>query len=252
MTRTKAQSTMDPQQLKLESGVIVYDAEIFSHAKLLPETAWFRPDYWETQGLVRSRQRGRGTALMIRTPVGPSVLRQYLRGGWAAKFIRSRYAFTGYQRSRPVREFRVLERLAKLDLPAPRPVAALCERYGWSTSGALITLEIENVRPLEQVAGRLDEAGWRSVGAVIRRFHDNGLVHADLTVRNILIQEGGKVFLVDFDRARFRAQAKLAFRNNLKRLRRSMVKSRREQHQGMNQKAWMQLLKGYESSGPND
>jgi len=241
---------MNPQRLNLDSGIIMYDADVFEPARLLPDREWFSPRFWEAQGLDGARQRGRGTALMIRTPVGPSVLRQYLRGGFAARFIESRYAFTGYRRSRPVREFRVLEKLTNLGLPAPRPVAVLCERHFLSTTGAIITHEIENVRPLEQVAKEMDDGGWRAVGSVIRQFHTNGLIHADLTVRNILVQEGGKVFLVDFDRARFKKNAQQAFRNNLKRLHRSMVKSRHEQNEGINEKAWTQLLKGYESSNP--
>ena len=250
MARTRAQGAMNPQRLKLKSGVIVYDADFFSHAKLLPDQAWFTPAFWEAQNLVGSRLRGRGTALMIKTPVGPAVLRQYLRGGWAAKFVHASYAFTGFDNSRPVREFEILEQLARLDLPAPRPIAALCQRRGLSATGALITYEIENTRPLEQVAEGMDEGAWQTVGATIRRFHDHGLVHADLTVRNILVQEGGKIFLVDFDRARFSEGATRAFQSNLNRLHRSMVKSKRENHQGMNETAWTQLLKGYESSTP--
>lgn len=236
---------MNSQRLKLESGVIIYDADVFSRTGVMPGHDWFVPGYWEENGLVTARQRGRGTALTIDTPVGSCVLRQYLRGGLAARFIRSKYVFTGYDNSRPFREFGVLEKLAELGLPAPRPVAAFCRRHGWSTTGALITLEIESVRPLEQVCASIDESGWRNVGRVIRRFHDNGLVHADLTVRNILVQNSGKVFLVDFDRARFQPGARAAFHRNLKRLRRSMVKSQLEQEKGLNKKAWTQLLKGY-------
>lgn len=245
MSPTHTDAIMNSQRLKLDSGVIVYDADVFSHAGLLPAQDWFDPAFWAGQGLVSARHRGRGSALTIKTPIGSCVLRQYLRGGLAAKFIHSKYVFTGYDKSRPVLEFEVLERLAGLQLPAPRPVAALIDRHGWSTTGALITIEIRDVRPLEQVAMTLDGEGWRLVGQTIRKFHDQGLVHADLTVRNILIQDGGGVFLVDFDRARFQADAQGAFRRNLKRLRRSMVKSQQEQERGLNQQAWKQLLNGY-------
>ncbi len=183
---------MDSRTLKLDSGVIVFDAELFVDDLEPPSPKWFRPQWWEQRGLVASRQRGRGAALVIDTPIGRAVLRQYLRGGWAARFIRSRYVFTGYGGSRPLREFRILEQLTVLGLPAPRPVAALCERHGLSYTGALITVEIENTRPLEQVLDRIDADAWREIGACIRRFHDHGLVHADLTVRNILHQEGGR------------------------------------------------------------
>jgi len=241
---------MNGQTLKSESGVIVYDAELFSRAKAEPEPAWFDADWWRQKGLVASVRAGRGTTLIVEAPVGRAVLKQYLRGGWVARFIRSRYFFTGHRRSRPIREFRILERLAALDLPAPRPVAALCQQHGFTSTGALITLEIPNARPLEDVLLTLDAASWRAVGARIKQFHQHGVVHVDLTVRNILYQEGGGVFVIDFDRARIRAGATRAFSNNLQRLRRSLSKAWPEHQNDMEPLAWTHLLQGYESSIP--
>jgi len=59
------------------------------------------------------------------------------------------------------------------------------------------------------------------------------------------VQEGGKIFLVDFDRARFQTNAGGIFQRSLKRLRRSMVKSQLETEKGLDERAWMQLLNGY-------
>lgn len=238
---------MNAQTLKLDGGAVLYDAELFSRVELRPDLQWFRAGYWERQGLVASRQRGRGTALVIKTPVGRAVLRQFLRGGWAARFIRSRYLFTGYHRSRAFREFHILARLASLGLPVPRPLAGLCERHGLSCSGALITLEIEDCRPLEQVLDCMDAEAWRRVGRCIGDFHGHGLVHADLTVRNILIQEGGAVYLVDFDRARFSEGDRRAFERNLQRFKRSLRKTSIETGFKINEMAWTHLLQGYES-----
>lgn len=237
---------MKSQPLKLDSGLVLYDAERFARANLAPNLDWFRPHFWEDEGLVAARQRGRGTALFVKTPVGRAVLRQYLRGGVAARFIRERYLFKGVSRSRPVREYRVLERLAELGLPAPPPLAALCERHGLAYTGAILTLEIENVRTIEQQLHQMDADAWTAVGQCIRRFHRYGLVHADLTVRNILIQEGGAVHLVDFDRARFGGGA-LAFRANLSRLQRSLRKAWPDNQLEEDESAWTHLLKGYES-----
>lgn len=252
MGRINARSAMISRTLKLDNGVVVYDAELFPDSDEAPTRAWFRPEKWEEHDLVASRQRGRGTALVIKTPVGRAVLRQYLRGGWASRFIRRKYLFTGFDRSRPVREYRILEALAELDLPAPRPMAALCERHGLTSTGALITREIENTRPLEQVLDALDSGSWREIGACIRRFHDHGLVHADLTVRNILFQEGGNYFLVDFDRARFANRESRAFQANLQRFRRSLVKTWLEKDEEMDQRAWTHLLQGYGHSSPGE
>ena len=238
---------MNPRTQKLDSGAILYDADLFPHAEVEPTVQWFRSSWWEQQGLVTSRQRGRGTALTVETPIGPAVLRQYLRGGWAARFIRSRYLFTGYGRSRPFREFGILTRLARLDLPAPRPAGCLCERHGLASTGALLTLEIPNCHPLERWLDSMDADAWRSVGRCVRKFHDQGLVHADLTVRNILIQDGGEVFLVDFDRARFRDNADRAFARNLQRLKRSLHKTWRESNIESDETAWKHLIHGYES-----
>jgi 3-deoxy-D-manno-octulosonic acid kinase len=238
---------MNGQILKSQSGVIVYDAELFSLAKAQPGPAWFDPDWWREKSLVVSERAGRGTTLIVDTPVGRAALRQYLRGGWVAKLVRSRYFFTGYRRSRPFREFRILEKLAVLNLPAPRPVAAICRRHGFTSTGALITLEIPNARPLEEVLPGLDANAWRTVGACIRKFHQHGVVHLDLTVRNILIQEGGGIFVIDFDRARIHLGATRAFSNNLQRLRRSLLKAWPETERDMEALAWTHLLQGYES-----
>ena len=239
---------MNGQILKSESGVIIYDAERFSHAGTQPQAAWFDPGWWREQGLVVSERSGRGTTLIVDSPVGRAVLRQYLRGGWVARFVRSRYFFTGYHRSRPFREFRILEQIVALELPVPTPVAALCQRRGFTSGGALITLEIPNARPLEEVLPRLGPESWQAVGACIAKFHRHGVVHVDLTVRNILYQEGGGIYVIDFDRARIRTGANEAFSRNLLRLHRSLLKAWPQQERDMESSAWTHLLQGYESS----
>ena len=88
----------------------------------------FDPDHWERAGAITGQAAGRGSALLLDTPFGEVVLREYLRGGWPARVSRDRYFFTGYQRSRRLAEFRILAALAERGLPVPRPVAALCDR----------------------------------------------------------------------------------------------------------------------------
>ena len=115
---------MNTRKLDLKKGVIVYDADVMSRAGFQLGEEHFSADWWEHQGNVRARNRGRGSALTIAAPFGRSVLRRYLRGGWPARFSQSSYVFTGFERSRPIGEFRVLEELKTLGLRAPRPLAA--------------------------------------------------------------------------------------------------------------------------------
>lgn len=201
---------------------IVYDADRIQQ----PEPALFDPLCWERSGRLTGRAVGRGSALLLDTEFGPAVLRQYLRGGWPARFSRDRYVFTGFSRSRPMAEFRMLAELAAAGLPVPEPLAALCDRHGLVYRGWLLTRRLLQVSPLaDRLAERsADKALWLRIGRVIRSFHDAGVVHADLNARNILLGTGDDVYLVDFDRARISAGDARAFAKNLTRLERSLQK----------------------------
>lgn len=226
-----------------DSVHIVYDADRIRH----PAGYLFEPEYWETQGALAGKAAGRGCALFLETEFGPAVLRRYLRGGWAARVSQDRYVFSGIEKSRPVMEYRMLEQLFADRLPVPRPLAALCERAGRLYSGWLMTGRIMDVTPLADVIGSpLDSpAVWRETGRCIRRFHDYGVVHADLNARNILVGDGD-IHLVDFDRARVRKGDSRAFRANLRRLDRSLHKVWPKAAMGRLVPAWCALLEGYD------
>ena len=211
---------MNTHTSQQDSRFIVYDADAVQQ----PDAALFDPAYWKRQGAIAGTAKGRGRALYLVTEMGPAVLRQYLRGGWPARVSRDRYVFAGHPRSRPVREFHVLAELAARGLPCPAPLAALCQREGGLYTGWLLMRRIMHAGPLaELVQGGLDNAAlWRDVGSCIRRFHDHGVVHADLNARNILVGNG--IHLIDFDRARIRPGDRRAFEANLRRLRRSLAR----------------------------
>jgi 3-deoxy-D-manno-octulosonic acid kinase len=236
-----------PRSHKQEAQVIVYDADRIQQ----PGPELFDAAHWEARSAVAGQAVGRGRTLLLDTEYGPAVLRQYLRGGWPARLSRDLYLFTGYQRSRPLAEFHMLAELSDLGLPVPVPLAALCARQGLWYRGCLMMERILQVTPLaDLIAEHLDDDSlWRRCGAVIRRFHAAGVVHADLNARNILVGQGPAIHLVDFDRARLAATDAAAFRANLARLRRSLEKlwpePRRERLEG----CWKQLLGGYAQAG---
>jgi 3-deoxy-D-manno-octulosonic acid kinase len=230
---------------KQNSLVIVYAADIIQHAAPF----LFDPEYWSEQGAITGEGVGRGRALFLETEFGPAVLRQYLRGGWAARFSRDRYFFSGFDRSRPMAEFAVLDKLSTEGLPVPEPLAAMCVREGAFYTGWLLMRKIQNVDALADLISLREGAPgfWRAIGACIRRFHEYGLVHADLNARNILIGEGDEVHLIDFDRARLCPGDSRAFSNNLRRLHRSLQKVWPREHRGHIESCWSLLLAGYDS-----
>jgi 3-deoxy-D-manno-octulosonic acid kinase len=231
---------------KHESQVIVYDADRVQQ----PGPELFDRSAWERQGRVAGQAVGRGSALLLDTDFGPAVLRQYLRGGWPARFSRDRYLFTGFEHSRPLAEFRMLATLSDLGLPVPAPLAAMCQRQGLLYRGWLLMERILHAHALaDLLPERADEASlWQQTGAAIACFHRAGVIHADLNVRNILVAEDGTIHLVDFDRARFSAQAS-ARRANLSRLRRSLEKVWPAEIRARLEPCWTHLLSGYGPAG---
>lgn len=203
---------------------IVYDANRIPQ----PDAKLFDPEYWLQAGAVVDRATGRGNTLVLNTPYGPAVLRQYLRGGVAARFSLDRYFFLGFSRSRPVIEANLMARLTGLGLPAPQILGGLCHRQGLTYSGALLTEEIPAARTMAEMMSDSSNQDhlWTAVGQCLRRFHSVGVFHADLNARNILVDEKQKVWLIDFDRSYMLQPGHPRLQRNLQRLLRSLRKQR--------------------------
>jgi 3-deoxy-D-manno-octulosonic acid kinase len=227
-----------------KSFAIAYDASLLD----VPGVEYFSVDFWHSRQAMTGEAIGRGSAWFIETPHGPVVLRHYLRGGWAAKFSRQGYFFTGISRSRPFREYHLLVELHAKGLPVPRPVAALCQHHGMISTGAIMTACITSAKTLADcLTGESQVEGiWASVGKCIRRFHDAGVWHADLNARNILLDNERQVFLIDFDRARFKPGKAVEPEGNLNRLKRSMVKLWPTTDMSTLHLAWAELEAGYD------
>ena len=228
---------------KDKSSAIVYDDSLVD----VPAVDFFSVDFWRSPKALLGEATGRGSAWFIDTPFGQVVLRQYLRGGWAARFSRQGYFFTTVQRSRPFREYQVIAALYDQGLPVPRPIAAHCEYHGLISSGSIMTARISSAQTLADILPGTDfVAGfWESVGKCIRRFHDAGVWHADLNARNILLDAELQVFLIDFDRARFAPGKPVNGQRNLNRLKRSLDKLWPGAELPALLPAWTQLLAGY-------
>lgn len=207
--------------------------------------AYFDPGHWRSQ--AEAIGTGRGSAWIVRAAAGVWVLRHYRRGGAVARLSEDRYVFTGYERSRSVREFRLLRTLRQRGLPVPEPIAARVVRAGLTYSADLITTYLADTRSLgERLAdGVLDASTLAAAGRCIRRFHDAGVCHADLNAHNILLDETGAAYLIDFDRARLRRPGPWQAAN-LRRLRRSCDKLAR-QHGApeFDADAWERLVAAY-------
>ena len=215
---------MNPILSSIDRLYTLYDADILPGAA--PEL--FETGYHEARGALQGMARGRGKAHFFVLQGVTAVLRHYLRGGWM-RFLGDRFFWTGLERSRAMREWRLLSRLSELGLPVPRPIAARVVRRGLVYRADIILARIEGAQALADSLqiNALPANRWQEIGRCLRRFHEAGVDHADLNANNILLGDGRGIYLIDFDRGRLRTDGQDWKRRNLSRLHRSLRKLKR-------------------------
>ena len=239
-----ATESMTPFREGSGLGAILFDRKQLRQAD--PE--WFLPAKWgERARPVDSG--GRGGAWFVDAPFGPSLLRLYLRGGWAARLSRDKYVWHGANRTRSFEEFRLTRALLAKGLPVPKPIAASYVRDGMGYRASILIERLADVRTLAdraQVTGA--DAPWEEAGRLIARFHRAGLDHADLNAHNLLFNAQGHGWMIDFDRGALRIPATRWRENNLARLQRSVLKLRGERDREAVLQDFTRLRRAYDTA----
>ncbi len=227
------------------TGAILFDAAVSPQV----DADWFMPEAWRERGALRQQAGGRGGVAIIDTPAGECVLRHYRRGGLVAAWMGDRYLWTGADRTRSFREFRLLGVIASLGLPGPQAVACRYQRSGLFYTADLITRRIAHSTTLAGclAAGLLDSELAELVGALVARFHRAGIWHADLNAHNVLVTSD-ELYLIDFDRGCQRPPSDAWQQANLLRLRRSLVKlgAAAQDQAAFEEQLWKPLVYRYE------
>jgi 3-deoxy-D-manno-octulosonic acid kinase len=216
-----------------------------------PAIAWFDAAEWRRAGAVALETSGRGEVLIVAHAAERWVLRHYRRGGMVARFIDDHYLWLGVDRARAFREWRLLRKLRAAGLPVPNPVAAHLYRTGVIYTADIITSYLPGTRKLSWfiAQGRVPAGCWRRVGAMIRAVHDHGVDHPDLTAHNVLLDEAGNEFLVDFDNAREKPPGDWQ-RLGMERFNRSLRKVALETGTDFDAAAWTEVEAGYAGPAP--
>ncbi len=207
--------------------------------------SWFDLNWWRSQGVAIDSAPGRGESYFLhyRELALNLVWRHYKRGGLVANISEDRYLWTGLQQTRAYQEFVLTAELRDRGLPVPRPLAAQVIREGLGYRADLVTERLPEVKSMaDRLLSSLDEFPWFEVGNTIARFHRQGLDHVDLNIRNILINNNDRVYLIDFDRCRLRPPQQQWQQGNLDRLQRSLQKLFSDQQYDSH---WQHLLAGY-------
>lgn len=182
------------------------------------DAAWFDPAHVALQAEPVSAG-GRQAAWFVSGPFGQGVLRHYRRGGLVARLVRDQYLWLGKARTRAFQEADILNWMQAQGLPVPRAVAAACWHQGLGYRAAIIVERLAGVKPLALTLTQPE-----AVAKAVHAMHEAGVWHADLNAFNILLDEAGKAWLIDFDRARRVPMTASRRQANLLRLRRSLIK----------------------------
>jgi tRNA A-37 threonylcarbamoyl transferase component Bud32 len=217
--------------------VVTWVREAFSF--LLDEAGDWDKDGPFCRGTAVFPSAGRGQ--MVRVSLGAegkpfAVVRHYRRGGLIRHLLADRYL--GAERF--FREVRVAELARAQGVSTAEVLALRTEERAWGLYAAdLVTREIEGATDLAAYLDSLGQAGeagprfgkrevTRSVASLLRSMHRAGICHADLNLRNILLQGDGnevRSFVIDLDKARVLSHMPVRSRvGNLVRLYRSAEK----------------------------
>jgi tRNA A-37 threonylcarbamoyl transferase component Bud32 len=175
--------------------------------------------------------KGRGEVLLIKGKQGEVAVRKYRHGGLLRRLTGDLFLFG----ARPFQEVAVTEEVRSAGVPTLEILAAVMERrcVGFY-QGYLITrylpAAMDLITYLDQ--GPRDERRREVIeqaGEAVRKIHQRGIYHADMHLKNFLVEEKGpKVYLIDFDKSAVRSRLGPSRRmKNLKRLDRSAEKLKR-------------------------
>lgn len=163
------------------------------------------------------------------------VFRQYSHGGLLRPITGSFYLFG----SRSFRELVLTEKIRSCGIPTISSIGAIHHRIFPPVYRAyFLSLEVPHAKDLTQYFHDMGPKPSqenllqkrkivRSVGDLIRQFHQAGFFHGDLQMKNILVA-GDQILLIDFDRSYQKSVLSIQERvRNLLRLNRSAEKWKR-------------------------
>jgi len=210
----------------------------------------FTADYWQDKPGFFRIDGGRGGSVKICIDGKSAVLRQYLRGGFVARWLRDQYLWLGKSSTRAWREWKLLREASELGIPVSKPLGVCVWRSGLIYRAALMTAFLENT---ETLAERLTHSSfkreaWYQLGLLLRQFQGHRFRHADLNANNLLIDRDNEFYIIDLDKARIMPRLGDWQWGPLYRLQRSLDKIDRMQQLHYQSDDWQALMDGYQSS----
>jgi len=207
----------------------------------------FYAQYWQEKEKVTGSATGRGTTWFVQLDSVQAALRHYRRGGLFGKIISDTYFFTGYEKTRSIAEFHLLNHLQGQGVKVPKPIAANVKRYGFLYKANILSEKIPEAIDLVDILQKrqLTKDEYTRIGQEIKKLHQAQVNHTDLNIHNILLDANGLVWIIDFDKC-YQQTGDSWKESNLQRLLRSFNKELNKRLIKWNPEDWKVLLKGYQ------
>lgn len=182
-----------------------------SYIRSESEIIRFRESLEGASSSANGDRLGRGETVLVRLSDGKTALvRNCLRGGFAARLWRDRYFCIWGQIPRPISELSVLGHLhGKVRVPGPIAAAVNYGPLNLSYRGLVVTEYLDGAQNLlvlgktvgqEQTANGAFSNCCFLAGCEARKMLECKVFHPDLHLGNVLIM-GDAAYLIDFDRA---------------------------------------------------
>jgi len=163
--------------------------------------------------------------------LGRVFVKQYAHGGLLRHLTGGHFLCLGPTRS--LTEFEMLERVRSIGINAPRPMIFV-NKGSFLYRSWLFMEEISESRNLAEVSSsaKAEDAdvlqdSMTKLGRQVLKLIERKIFHVDLHPGNVLVDQAGVVYLVDFDKAReFQGSAAKLRDLYLRRWRRAVIKHR--------------------------
>ncbi|TEW51999.1 3-deoxy-D-manno-octulosonic acid kinase [Psychromonas algicola] len=223
---------------------IIYNSELIDDV-----SGCFDENYWQKKNAIIGCAQGRGTTWFIQLPLLQAALRHYRRGGLFGKVISDSYFFIGYNKTRSIAEFHLLNHLKDEGVNVPTPIAARVVRNHIFYQADLLSEKISNASDLVGLLQerRLTKQEYFEIGKEIKKLHQSQVNHTDLNIHNILLDTSSTVWIIDFDKC-YQQDGEGWKEANINRLLRSFRKEVKKRAIHWDENDWEPLFAGYKAN----